>query len=111
MVDESIKDTTLPDTAQIRDALLKPMDRSTACNIKISKFGDTQPSKDTNEGYEMNQTEPPDGGLRAWLVVLSAFLLNSILFGIINTYGIIYLTLQERMTISGDTDSSSKAGN
>lgn len=53
---------------------------------------------------------PPDGGCRAWMVMLSAFLCNSILFGIINTYGSIYLTLQERMKESGEKDASSKAG-
>lgn len=53
---------------------------------------------------------PPDGGLRAWMVMLSAFLCNSILFGIINTYGSIYLTLQEQMKLAGEKDASSKAG-
>lgn len=55
-------------------------------------------------------TEPPDGGARAWFVVLSSFLCNGILFGVINTYGIIYLTLQEKMTAHGDSGASSKAG-
>lgn len=31
--------------------------------------------------------EPPDGGARAIVVMISAFLCNSILFGVINTYG------------------------
>lgn len=62
----------------------------------------------SNKTYE--NSEPPDGGARAWLVVISAFLCNSILFGVINTYGIIYLTLQEKLTSHGDPDASSKAG-
>lgn len=53
---------------------------------------------------------PPDGGARAWCVMVSAFLCNSILFGIINTCGTIYLRLQEELTQSGDTEASSKAG-
>lgn len=57
-----------------------------------------------------NNSEPPDGGARAWFVVLSSFLCNGILFGVINTYGIIYLTLQEKMTAHGDSGASSKAG-
>lgn len=53
--------------------------------------------------------EPPDGGTRAILVMLSAFLCNSILFGIINTWGTIYITLQEQLESHGDKEASSKA--
>lgn len=53
--------------------------------------------------------EPPDGGTRAILVMLSAFLCNSILFGIINTWGTIYVTLQEQLQSHGDAEASSKA--
>lgn len=53
--------------------------------------------------------EPPDGGTRAILVMLSAFFCNSILFGIINTWGTIYITLQEQLESHGDKEASSKA--
>lgn len=54
--------------------------------------------------------EPPDGGMRAWLVMISAFLCNGVIFGIINTYGVIHKLLTERLQEQGDTDASSKAG-
>lgn len=53
---------------------------------------------------------PPDGGARAIVVMISAFLCNSILFGIINTYGTVYLTLQQNLESEGDPEASSKAG-
>lgn len=54
-------------------------------------------------------TEPPDGGARAWTIVISAFICNGIIFGIINTYSVIYLKLQEQLTEHGDLEASSKA--
>lgn len=53
--------------------------------------------------------EPPDGGARAFLVMICAFLCNGILFGIINTYSVIYLSLQRQLQESGDEAASSKA--
>lgn len=66
-------------------------------------------NSDKNKRDYVNEP-PPDGGSRAWCVMVSAFLCNSILFGIINTCGTIYLTLQEELTQNGDTEASSKAG-
>lgn len=60
--------------------------------------------------HEYMNEPPPDGGARAWCVMISAFLCNSILFGIINTYGVIYLSLHEKLTEYGDLEASSKAG-
>lgn len=55
-------------------------------------------------------TEPPDGGYRAWIVLVSAFLCNGILFGVINCYSVIYMTLQKQLEAKGDTEASAKAG-
>lgn len=61
--------------------------------------------KKTNDGY----VEPPDGGFRAYLVMISAFMCNGILFGIINTYSVIYISLQDSLEKSGDAAASGKA--
>lgn len=53
--------------------------------------------------------DPPDGGTRAWLVMVGAFLCNGVLFGIINTYSVVYLSLQKQLHDMGDTEASSKA--
>jgi hypothetical protein len=58
---------------------------------------------------KVEQIEPPDGGSRAYIVMISAFLCNGILFGIINTYSVIYLSLQRQLKESGDEAASSKA--
>lgn len=54
--------------------------------------------------------EPPDGGWRAWSILVGSFLINGILFSIINIYSLIYLQLQRKMELSGDAGASSKAG-
>jgi len=59
---------------------------------------------------DIHGKEPPDGGARAWLVMVSAFLCNGIIFGFINTYGVIHSLLTERLTKLGDPEASSKAG-
>ncbi|XP_030370865.1 monocarboxylate transporter 10 isoform X2 [Scaptodrosophila lebanonensis] len=58
---------------------------------------------------DIHDKEPPDGGARAWLVMLSAFLCNGVIFGFINTYGVLHSLLTDRLTEKGDTDASSKA--
>ncbi|XP_011188117.1 monocarboxylate transporter 10 isoform X2 [Zeugodacus cucurbitae] len=55
------------------------------------------------------RNEPPDGGMRAWLVMISAFICNGVIFGIINTYGILYALLNDRLLQAGDKEASSKA--
>lgn len=65
-------------------------------------------------GYVSEKTassinEPPDGGTRAWCVMISAFFCNSIIFGIINVFGTIYIKLFEYLKESGDPEAASKA--
>lgn len=55
-------------------------------------------------------TAPPDGGTRAWLVMIASFFCNGVLFGVINTYSVIYVELQKKLEEQGVLDASSKAG-
>ncbi|XP_059619739.1 monocarboxylate transporter 10 isoform X2 [Phlebotomus argentipes] len=64
-------------------------------------------SRDRPVSLEMR--EPPDGGTRAWLIVISSFFCNGIIFGVINTYSVIYLRLQEELKMRGDPEASSKS--
>lgn len=66
-----------------------------------------QPS---SKGEEAGAVSPPDGGARAWIVMVGAFLCNGILFGVINTYSVIYMDLRKKLEAQGETDTSSKAG-
>ncbi|XP_039288052.1 monocarboxylate transporter 10 isoform X1 [Nilaparvata lugens] len=60
----------------------------------------------------MSETEkvpPPDGGVRAWSVMVASFLCNGVIFGLINSYSVVYVELQRRLTEAGVEDASSKA--
>lgn len=96
--------------SKICNSLLETQNHSTVSNMGIISNTTNMDKLSKLNLEELVLNEPPDGGMRAWLIVFSAFLCNGILFGIINTFGIIYLTLQEKMTTAGDTDASSKAG-
>lgn len=50
-----------------------------------------------------------EGGLRGWLVVVASFLCNGIIFGVINSVGVIYGKIQETLLEAGDEDASAKA--
>lgn len=56
-----------------------------------------------------NAIVPPDGGLRAWMIMIGSFVINGVLFSVINTYSLIYLELQKSLLESGETAASSKA--
>ncbi|XP_055904897.1 monocarboxylate transporter 10-like isoform X2 [Eupeodes corollae] len=60
----------------------------------------------TFQGCEYN---PPDGGTRAWLVMISAFFCLGLIFGLINSYSVIYSYLQRRFAAWEDPEASSKA--
>lgn len=80
-----------------------------ATSAPASAFKDS--ADDDNDGDDGEAMfEPPDGGTRAWLVMLSAFMCNSILFGIINTFGTVYVELQKQLSAAGDSSASGKAG-
>lgn len=57
----------------------------------------------------LSSPEPPDGGARAWCVMISAFFCNSIIFGIINTYGIMYIKIFQNLEDAGYKEAASKA--
>lgn len=52
--------------------------------------------------------QPPDGGFWAWLVMASCFLANGIVFGIINTFGILFVKLKKDMEDAGVEDAATK---
>ena len=45
---------------------------------------------------------------QAWLVMLCAFLVNGIVFGIINTFGILFVKLKSSLEAEGDPDAAFK---
>ncbi len=49
---------------------------------------------------------PPDGGLRAWLVVLCSFLTNGVIFGTINSFGTLFVELKAELEEDDPTASA-----
>jgi len=64
--------------------------------------------KDSQHEVEPTRVEPPDGGAWAWLVMSACFLVNGIIFGIINTFGILFVELKKEMVANGVEDASAK---
>ena len=46
---------------------------------------------------------------QAWIVVICSFLCNGIIFGLINSYGAIYVALKNTYELNGDENSETKA--
>jgi len=57
---------------------------------------------------EINAADPPDGGWKAWLVMVCSFVVNGIVFSIINTFGILFVKLKENLEAEGDKDAAFK---
>lgn len=53
---------------------------------------------------------PPDGGTRAWLVMIGSFLCNGILFGVINSYSVFHSEIYEDLKNKNVSEANSKAG-
>lgn len=67
-------------------------------------------AKRNSSGNCNNNSKRMDGGTRAWLICLSSFLCNGIIFGVINSYSLVFVRLQKALEDAGDPESSSKAG-
>lgn len=63
-----------------------------------------------SDGNNSIKLQPPDGGFRAWLIVVCAFLCQGVIFGVINSYSVIHAKLQENLVQQNVTGASTKAG-
>ena len=68
-------------------------------------------SESNSNNDDVTQPQPPDGGFWAWLVLVSCFLVNGIIFGIINTFGILFVQLKIDLDEAGVEDAATKCGN
>ena len=74
---------------------------------------DTQSDKQSDKmsrTCDLHDPQPPDGGFWAWLVLVGCFLVNGIIFGIINTFGILFVQLKKDMVAAGVEDAATKCG-
>ncbi|KAF5282979.1 hypothetical protein FQA39_LY04850 [Lamprigera yunnana] len=58
---------------------------------------------------EIRNFTPPDGGSKAWIIMLCSFFCNGLLFGIINTSGIFHQEFSRYLEGLNDTAASRKA--
>ncbi|KAH0546261.1 monocarboxylate transporter 10 [Cotesia glomerata] len=56
-----------------------------------------------------NNQNPPDGGVRAWMILLGSFIINGVLFSIINSYSLMQVQLTEKLKDLGETSAEAKA--
>lgn len=56
-----------------------------------------------------SEHSPPDGGCRAFAVVFASFLCNGLIFGLVNSYSILYDPIRQVFEENGVTNESSKA--
>ncbi|PZC84125.1 hypothetical protein B5X24_HaOG205847 [Helicoverpa armigera] len=52
---------------------------------------------------------PPDGGIRAYSVMVASFVINGLVFGVINSYSVVYPVLQANLEKQGVSNSESRA--
>jgi len=71
-------------------------------------IGDNKYKCEKQETKKQQEIVPPDGGFWAWLVMVSCFLVNGIIFGIINTFGILFVQLKKDMEDAGVEDAATK---
>lgn len=76
-------------------------------DIDEKKFGLNDPEMNPIDG----ENEPPDGGIRAWSIMIGSFVINGILFSVINSSSPIYGELKERLTAAGVSNTAEKACN
>lgn len=52
---------------------------------------------------------PPDGGCRAYVIVIASFCINGFIFGIMNSYSIIYVVLLKKLQSQNVDEAEMKA--
>lgn len=63
---------------------------------QVEMTNGASPSKAKSQHRGLEDFRPPDGGFWAWLVVVASFLTNGIIFGTINSFGVIFVYLKEQ---------------
>lgn len=69
------------------------------------------PTTNSHETMKVHpQRRQMDGGFRAWLIVLSSFMCNGLIFGVINSYSLVYGKLEKILEENGVEGAGEKAG-
>lgn len=76
----------------------------------VPQIGQNGSAAQKKEDHQYHHT-PADGGSRAWAVMLGSFFCNGILFGVINSYGVLYSEFHDNLQRKNVTNAAGKAGN
>lgn len=79
-------------------------------NHTSQQNGNLYKSQENNVNNVQDSVPPPDGGSRAWFVMIGSFFCNGILFGVINSYSIIYTEIYDDLQMKNVSEAGSKAG-
>ena len=83
----------------------------TSADTPLMEGANHNNSESNSNSNDVTQPQPPDGGFWAWLVLVSCFLVNGIIFGIINPFGILFVQLKIDLDEAGVEDAATKCGN
>ncbi len=90
---------------------MEPSSNKSESNIaEPSKTSADVEVESTKKAMELDESgTPPDGGFRAWLIVVASFVTNGLVFGMHNNISIFYWRLKNEMEQSGIADAATKA--
>lgn len=93
--------------------VLEPQENSDLLNVRNNlertEFIKIEPNGTINT-VDSTPKSSLDKGIRAYSVVVGSFLINGLLFGVINSYSVIYTVLQQQLNEQGIENSESRAG-
>lgn len=81
-------------------------------STKTVAMSPTEPvlnEKGSGGGSATTEKRQMDGGFRAWLIVLSSFMCNGLIFGVINSYSPIFIELKKILEDNGVAGANGKA--
>lgn len=90
---------------------MDPTSASSPDNEKIVEKNEVNIEPVKNGTAEFVRDEPPAKSLkvRKWIVLIASFMCNGLIFGLINSVGVIYEELQENLESQNVTDAATKA--
>ncbi|CAG5027966.1 unnamed protein product [Parnassius apollo] len=77
--------------------------------LGANKANDIKFEPDLSSSHDEDLRGPPDGGFRAYSILVGSFLTNGLLFGVINSYSVIYTILQKQLQDENVPNSESRA--
>ena len=75
------------------------------------KEGNTKQSVEQTEQEPQEDFVPQDGGAQAWLVMICSFIINGVFYGIVDSYGVLFVPLREHFEDTPNAATQVSLGN